>query len=103
MLAGDSGCPLAGPGRVRGTVPGRWVLAVGGLGGADKLLDGLAEPVPELSRQYGPHVSHVDLERRIQIPVAFQRDQVVARLADGFLTVVMPKKSSQICFTINML
>ena len=31
-------------------------------------------------------------ERRVQIPIAFQRDQVAAHLADGFLTVVLPKK-----------
>jgi len=31
-------------------------------------------------------------ERRIEIPMPFHRDRVAAHLADGFLTVVMPKK-----------
>jgi HSP20 family protein len=33
-------------------------------------------------------------ERRIQIPIAFHRDQVSAHLAEGFLTVVLPKKQA---------
>jgi HSP20 family molecular chaperone IbpA len=31
-------------------------------------------------------------ERRVQIPIAFDRDNVSANLADGFLTVVLPKR-----------
>jgi HSP20 family protein len=33
-------------------------------------------------------------ERRVQIPIPFRRDDVTANLADGFLTVVLPKRSA---------
>jgi HSP20 family molecular chaperone IbpA len=31
-------------------------------------------------------------ERRVRIPIAFDRDAVTAHLADGFLTVTLPKR-----------
>ena len=33
-------------------------------------------------------------ERRVSIPVAFQRDRVSAHLADGVLTVRLPKRAA---------
>lgn len=35
-------------------------------------------------------------ERRVQIPIAFDRDRVAAHLADGFLTVTLPKRAAQV-------
>jgi HSP20 family protein len=46
----------------------------------------------DLQRLHQVEIATGPFERRIQIPVAFRQDPIAARLADGFLTVVMPKK-----------
>ena len=46
----------------------------------------------DLRRLLQVEITTGPFERRVQIPVEFRQDQVAARLADGFLTVVMPKK-----------
>ena len=51
----------------------------------------------------GPDVQHLHqmeiasgpFERRVRIPLAFERERVTARLADGFLTVTLPRRSPQ--------
>ena len=51
--------------------------------------------VPEPSdvrRLHQMEVATGPFERTVKIPIAFQRDAVSAHLADGFLTVTLPKR-----------
>ena len=51
--------------------------------------------VPEPSdvrRLHQMEVATGPFERTVRIPIAFQRDGVSAHLADGFLTVTLPKR-----------
>jgi HSP20 family protein len=51
--------------------------------------------VPEPSdvrRLHQMEVATGPFERTVKIPIAFQRDGVSAHLADGFLTVTLPKR-----------
>ncbi len=49
------------------------------------------EPV-KLQRLHQMEIAVGPFERRLRIPIAFQREAVSAQLADGFLTVTLPKR-----------
>ena len=49
---------------------------------------------PDVQRLHQVEIATGPFERRVQIPMAFDRDDVSANLADGFLTVVLPKRSA---------
>jgi HSP20 family molecular chaperone IbpA len=49
------------------------------------------EPV-EMKRLHQMEIATGPFERHLRIPIAFQREGVVAQLADGFLTVTLPKR-----------
>jgi HSP20 family protein len=54
-------------------------------------------PVPEGSdvrRLHRMEIASGPFERRVRIPMPFERDQVSAQVADGFLTVLLPKRST---------
>jgi HSP20 family protein len=46
----------------------------------------------DVRRLHQMEIAAGPFERRLQIPVAFERGQVTAHLADGFLTVTLPKR-----------
>ena len=48
----------------------------------------------DVQRLHQMEIATGPFERRVQIPIAFDRDDVSANLADGFLTVVLPKRSA---------
>lgn len=48
----------------------------------------------DVQRLHQMEIATGPFERRVQIPMAFDRDNVSANLADGFLTVVLPKRSA---------
>ena len=47
---------------------------------------------PEAKRLHQMEIAAGPFERRVRIPIAFERDRVTAHLADGFLTVKLPRK-----------
>jgi HSP20 family protein len=49
------------------------------------------EPV-EVQRLHQMEIATGPFERRLRIRIAFQREGVTAQLADGFLTVTLPKR-----------
>ena len=49
------------------------------------------EPV-EVKRLHQMEIATGPFERRLRVPIAFQREGVTAQLADGFLTVTLPKQ-----------
>lgn len=49
------------------------------------------EEHPELRRLHRMEIACGPFERRIRIPVPFDREGVTAHLAEGFLTVTLPK------------
>lgn len=49
------------------------------------------EPV-EMQRLHQMEIATGPFERRLRIPIAFQREGVTAQLAEGFLTVTLPKR-----------
>lgn len=49
------------------------------------------EPV-DVQRLHQMEIATGPFERRLHIPIAFDRDGVTAHLADGFLTVTLPKR-----------
>ena len=51
-----------------------------------------AEPV-EVRRLHQMEIATGPFERRLRIPIGFQREGVTAQLADGFLTVTLPKRA----------
>jgi len=48
----------------------------------------------DVQRLHQMEIATGPFERRVHIPTAFNRDDVSANLADGFLTVVLPKRSA---------
>jgi HSP20 family protein len=46
----------------------------------------------DLRRLHQMEIATGPFERRVRIPIAFQRESVSAHLADGFLTVTLPKR-----------
>ena len=49
------------------------------------------EPV-EMQRLHQMEIATGPFERRLRIPIAFEREGVTAQLAEGFLTVTLPKR-----------
>ena len=49
------------------------------------------EPV-EVQRLHQMEIATGPFERRLRVPIAFEREGVTAQLADGFLTVTLPKR-----------
>ncbi len=49
------------------------------------------EPVA-VQRLHQMEIAAGPFERRLRVPIAFQREGVTAQLADGFLTVTLPKQ-----------
>ena len=49
------------------------------------------EPV-EVQRLHQMEIATGPFERRLRVPIAFKREGVTAQLADGFLTVTLPKR-----------
>jgi HSP20 family protein len=49
------------------------------------------EPV-EVRRLHQMEIATGPFERRLRVPIAFRREEVTAHLADGFLTVTLPKR-----------
>lgn len=47
----------------------------------------------DLRRLYQMEIASGPFERRVRIPVPFNRDRVSAHLADGFLTVTLPRRN----------
>lgn len=47
----------------------------------------------EVKRLHQMEIASGPFERRVRVPVAFDRDQVTAHLSDGFLTVSLAKRS----------
>lgn len=52
---------------------------------------GCPEP-PGAHRLHRAEIATGPFERRLRLPVAFEREGVTAHLADGFLTVTLPKR-----------
>lgn len=46
----------------------------------------------EVKRLHQMEIASGPFERRVRIPVAFDRDRMSAHLADGFLTVTLPRR-----------
>ena len=46
----------------------------------------------DVKRLHQMEIATGPFERRLRIPIAFERDGVTAHLADGFLTVTLPKR-----------
>ena len=46
----------------------------------------------DVQRLHQMEIATGPFERRVQIPMPFERDEVSANLADGFLTVVLPNR-----------
>lgn len=52
----------------------------------------LAPEPADVRRLHQMEIATGPFERRLRIPIAFERDGVTAHLADGFLTVTLPKR-----------
>ncbi len=48
----------------------------------------------DVQRLHQMEIASGPFERRVRIPIAFEREGVTAHLADGFLTVNLPKRGS---------
>jgi HSP20 family protein len=48
---------------------------------------------PNAVRLHQMEIATGPFERRVQIPVAFDRERVSAHLSDGFLTVTLPRRA----------
>jgi HSP20 family protein len=70
---------------VRVTVDGRTLR----ISGIRRVLDR-----SDVQRLHQMEIATGPFERRVQIPIQFHRDDVSANLSDGFLTVVLPKRSA---------
>ena len=46
----------------------------------------------DVRRLHQMEIASGPFERRVRIPISFQRDRVSAHLANGFLTVTLPKR-----------
>jgi len=58
---------------------------------------GGVRPAPdgsEVKRLHQMEIASGPFERRVRIPIAFERDQVSAHVADGFLTITLPKRQT---------
>jgi HSP20 family protein len=69
---------------LRVTVDGEW-LRIGGV-----------RRVPlrsDVKRLLQMEIAAGPFERRLRVPIAFDRDSVSAHLADGFLTVTLPRRA----------
>ncbi len=58
---------------------------------------GGVRPAPEgseVKRLHQVEIASGPFERRVQIPFPFERDRVSAHVADGFLTVTLPKRQT---------
>jgi len=52
----------------------------------------MAPEPAEMQRLHQMEIATGPFERRLRIPIRFQREGVTAQLADGFLTVTLPKR-----------
>ena len=50
---------------------------------------------PDVKRLHQMEIATGPFERRLRIPTAIDRDRVTAHLAEGFLTVTLPKSEPQ--------
>jgi HSP20 family protein len=60
-------------------------------------IGGVRPPAPEgsdVKRLHQMEIASGPFERRVRIPIAFERDRVSAHVADGFLTVTLPKRET---------
>jgi HSP20 family protein len=58
---------------------------------------GGVRPAPEgseVKRLHQMEIATGAFERRVRIPIAFDRERVSAHVADGFLTVTLPKRNA---------
>jgi HSP20 family protein len=57
-------------------------------------ISGVRQPAEggQLRRLHQVEIASGPFERRVRIPVSFDRERVVAHLSDGFLTVTLPKR-----------
>ena len=54
----------------------------------------LVAPEPaDVRRLHQMEIATGPFERRLKVPMAFERGAVTAHLADGFLTVTLPKRT----------
>lgn len=62
--------------------------------GSEVRVSGVRAPhdVAPVKRLHQMEIASGPFERRVQIPVAFDRDRVTAHLANGFLTVTLAKR-----------
>jgi HSP20 family protein len=49
---------------------------------------------PDVKRLHQMEIATGPFERRVQIPVPIDREAISANLADGFLTVVLPRRAA---------
>jgi HSP20 family protein len=49
---------------------------------------------PDVVRLHQMEIASGPFERRVRIPIAFDRDKVTAHLAEGFLTIVLPRRAA---------
>jgi len=70
---------------LRVTVDGRTLR----ISGVRRLLDR-----SEVRRLHQMEIASGPFERRVQIPIPFDRDGITANLAAGFLTVVLPRRAA---------
>jgi HSP20 family protein len=54
----------------------------------------LAPEGSEVKRLHQMEIASGPFERRVRIPIAFEPDRVTAHVADGFLTVTLPKREA---------
>jgi HSP20 family protein len=50
---------------------------------------------PDLKRLLQMEIAAGPFERRLRIPIPFDRDKVTAHLSEGFLTVTLPRRTPQ--------
>ena len=50
---------------------------------------------PDVKRLHQMEIASGPFERRVRIPIAFERDRVSAHVADGFVTVTLPKREKR--------
>jgi HSP20 family protein len=55
----------------------------------------LAPEDSDVQRLHRMEIASGPFERRVSIPVPFERDRVSAQLTDGFLTVSLPKRKTR--------
>ena len=50
---------------------------------------------PDAKRLHQMEIAAGPFERRVRIPIAFDRERVTAHLAEGFLTVTLPRRARE--------